>query len=54
MAVVLPQVSKAINANLMTDGQLHMKLEKGYADIETGKVHVAAYYKDILDDMKTG
>lgn len=40
-AVALPQVPNAINADLMTDKQLHMKLEKGYDDIEVGKVRDA-------------
>lgn len=41
-AVSLPKAPDAINANLMTDEQLHDKLRKGYDDIEAGRVQGAA------------
>ena len=41
-AVALPKAPDAINADIMSDKQLHMKLGKGYDDIESGKIHDAA------------
>lgn len=41
-SVTLPKVPDAINVDLMTNEQLHIKLNKGYDDIETGKVQNAA------------
>ena len=32
----------SVNADMMTNAQLHDKLAKGYADIETGRVYKAA------------
>lgn len=40
-AVTLPKVPDEINADLMTNEQLHAKLMKGYDDIEAGRVHNA-------------
>lgn len=40
--VTLPKVPDAINADLMTNEQLHTKLKKGYDDIEAGRVQNAA------------
>ena len=41
-AVALPKVPNTINADMMTDEQLHMKLGRGYDDVEAGNVHDAA------------
>lgn len=41
-AVTLPKVPESINADSMDLNGLREKLEKGYADIETGKVQDAA------------
>jgi addiction module RelB/DinJ family antitoxin len=41
-AVTLPKAPEAINADLMTDKELHEKLQKGYDDMETGRVLNAA------------
>lgn len=41
-AVTLPKVPDAINADLMTNEQLRVKLKKGYDDIEAGRVQNAA------------
>ena len=41
-AVTLPKVPKAINADQMTAEELHAKLEKGYEDVEAGRIHNAA------------
>ena len=40
-AVTLPKVPDTINADLMTLTELHAKLQKGYDDIEAGKVQDA-------------
>lgn len=40
-AVTLPKAPDEINADLMTDEQLHVKLKKGYDDIEAGRVQNA-------------
>lgn len=41
-AVTLPKAPDEINADLMTDEQLHEKLQKGYDDMEAGRVQNAA------------
>ena len=41
-AVTLPKFPSSINADMMTDEELHAKLKKGYADIELGNVQNAA------------
>ena len=41
-AVTLPKVSSSINMDLMTTEEVHAKLQKGYDDIEAGKVQSAA------------
>lgn len=41
-AVTLPRTPDVINADLMTDAQLHAKLQKGYDDIAAGNVQNAA------------
>lgn len=40
-AVTLPKVPDRINADVMTTAQLHAKLQKGYDDIDAGKVQNA-------------
>ena len=40
-AVTLPKAPDTINADLMTPTELHIKLQKGYDDIEAGKVQDA-------------
>ena len=37
-SVELPKAPDEINTELMTDQELHDKLQKGYYDVETGKV----------------
>ena len=46
-AVTLPKAPDTINADLMTDEQLHEKLQKGYADMQAGRVQdaVSAFAK---------
>lgn len=41
-AVTLPKVPNSINMDLMTTEELHAKLQRGYDDIEAGKVQSAA------------
>ncbi len=41
-AVTLPKAPDAVNADLMTNEELLMRLKKGLDDIETGKVQEAA------------
>lgn len=41
-SVTLPKVPNTVNADLMTEEQLHAKLKKGYDDIEAGRVQDAA------------
>ena len=41
-SVTLPKAPDEINADLMTDEQLHAKIQKGYEDMEDGKVQNAA------------
>lgn len=40
--VTLPKAPDDINADLMTDEEIHSKLQKGYEDIEAGRVQNAA------------
>lgn len=40
--VTLPKAPDEINADLMTDEQIHAKLQKGYEDMEAGRVQNAA------------
>ena len=40
-AVTLPKAPEAINTDLMTDVDLRAKLQKGYDDMEAGKVQNA-------------
>lgn len=41
-AVTLPKAPDAVNADLMTNEELLLRLKKGLDDIETGKVQEAA------------
>jgi len=41
-AVTLPKSPETINADFMTNEELHAKLQKGYDDIEAGNVQNAA------------
>lgn len=41
-AVTLPKAPASINADLMTDDELHDKLQKGYEDMQAGRVQNAA------------
>ena len=41
-SVSLPKVPAAIHADVMTAEEIHQKLEKGYNDIEAGRVQNAA------------
>ena len=41
-AVTLPKVPNTVNADFMTEEELHAKLQRGYNDIEAGKVQNAA------------
>ena len=40
--ISLPKVPDAINSDMMTNDQLHAKLQKGYDDIGAGRVQNAA------------
>lgn len=40
--VTLPKVPDTINADLMSDEEIHAKLTKGYDDIENGQVQNTA------------
>ncbi|WP_409016401.1 hypothetical protein [Anaerostipes caccae] len=40
-SVSLPKAPDTINADLMTEDELHEKLQKGYDDIESGRVQNA-------------
>ncbi len=41
-AVTLPKAPMSVNADLMTNDDIHAKLKEGYSDIEKGNVHDAA------------
>ena len=41
ISVALPKNTDTIHMDLMTDEELHAKLQKGYDDIEAGKVQNA-------------
>ena len=40
-SVTLPKAPDEMNADLMTDEQLHAKIQKGYEDMEAGRVQNA-------------
>ena len=42
ISAALPQNTDTIHMDLMTDEELHAKLQKGYDDIEAGKVQNAS------------
>lgn len=41
-AVTLPKAPDAINTDLMTTEELHVKLQKGYEDMQAGRTQDAA------------
>ncbi len=41
-AVTLPKVPDSINMDIMTTEEIHAKLQRGYDDIESGKVKNAS------------
>ncbi|MCP1103166.1 DNA-damage-inducible protein J [Aequitasia blattaphilus] len=41
-SVTLPKVPESINADIMDEKEIREKLEKGYADFESGRVQNAA------------
>jgi addiction module antitoxin, relB/dinJ family len=41
-AVTLPKAPEDINADVMTDEEIHAKLQNGYDDVKAGKVKKAA------------
>lgn len=48
-AVTLPKVPDVVNVDRMTEEQFHLKLKKGYDDIEAGNVRNAA---DAFDQFR--
>jgi hypothetical protein len=40
--MTLPKAPQSVNADLMTEDEIHAKLQEGYDDIKAGKVHDAA------------
>ena len=41
-AVTLPKAPEDINADVMTDEEIHAKLQSGYDDVKAGRVKKAA------------
>lgn len=41
-AITLPKAPEDINADVMTDEEIHTKLQSGYDDVKAGKVKKAA------------
>ena len=41
-AITLPKAPASVNTAMMTDEEIHAKLQKGYADAEAGNVTSAA------------
>ena len=41
-AITLPKAPKDINADVMTDEEIHTKLQSGYDDVKAGRVKKAA------------
>ena len=41
-AVTLPKAPEDINADVMTDEEIHVKLQSGYDDVKAGRVKKAA------------
>ena len=41
-AITLPKAPEDINADVMTDEEIHAKLQSGYDDVKAGKVKKAA------------
>jgi addiction module RelB/DinJ family antitoxin len=41
-SVTLPKAPQSVNADLMTEDEIHEKLQAGYDDVKTGKIQDAA------------
>ena len=41
-AITLPKAPEDINADVMTDEEIHVKLQSGYDDVKAGRVKKAA------------
>ena len=41
-AVTLPKAPQSVNADMMTNDEIHAKLQEGYDDVEAGRVQDAA------------
>jgi addiction module RelB/DinJ family antitoxin len=41
-SVTLPKAPQSVNADLMTEAEIHAKLQEGYDDVKAGRVHDAA------------
>jgi antitoxin component of RelBE/YafQ-DinJ toxin-antitoxin module len=41
-SVTLPKAPQSVNADLMTEAQIHTKLQEGYDDVKAGRVQDAA------------
>lgn len=42
--VILPKIPISVNTAIMTDEEIHEKLQRGYTDAEAGNVRSAAGY----------
>jgi hypothetical protein len=40
--MTLPKASQSVNTDLMTEDEIHAKLQEGYDDVKIGRVHDAA------------
>lgn len=49
-SIELPKAPDEINAELMTDAELHDKLQKGYDDIKAGRVADASEAFNLIKD----
>ena len=49
-SIELPKAPDEINAELMTDAELHDKLQKGYDDIKAGRVAYASEAFNLIKD----
>jgi addiction module RelB/DinJ family antitoxin len=41
-SVTLPKAPQSVNADLMTEAEIHAKLQEGYDDVKAGRVQDAA------------
>jgi antitoxin component of RelBE/YafQ-DinJ toxin-antitoxin module len=41
-SVTLPKAPQSVNADLMTEDEIHAKLQEGYDDVKAGRVQDAA------------